>query len=101
MTYTSKTNSFFNTKIYDNLGKFAFSPVSWAFEMKCAGNVMIPFPDFGKLLLAALLAPILVPTTIVTTAIALCLAAISAVVHGLSLLVSGILDAASSLTPAF
>jgi hypothetical protein len=96
MTNVNKTNRFFKENVYSNLAGFALSPVSWAFETKSHGSVMVALPDFGKLLLAALLAPILVPATIATSAIALCLAGISALFHGLSLMVAGIADACSN-----
>lgn len=96
MTNVNKTNRFFKENVYPNLADFALSPVSWAFEMKSHGNVMVAVPDVGKLILASLLAPVLVPATIVTSVIALCLAGISALLHGLSLAVAGIVDACSS-----
>lgn len=96
MTNVNKTNRFFKKKVYDNLADFAFSPVSWAFKSQSHGSVMVAIPDIRKLLLAALFAPILVPATIATSAIALCLAGISALLHGISLLVAGIADCFSN-----
>ena len=98
MTYTSRTNHFFKKSVYKNLAHLAFSPVSWAFESETT-NHLIALPDLKKLLIAAVLWPIFLPATIATVAISLALAAVSALVHGLSLLVAGALDA-SPYSPA-
>lgn len=94
MTHVNKTNRFFKDKVYPNLGAFALSPVSWAFKPIVGDSLILP--HFGKLLLAALLAPVLVPATIVTSGIALCLVGISALLHGLSLMVAKIADCFSN-----
>lgn len=93
-SYVDSTNHFFKKNIYSNLGKLAFSPVSWAFETK--PTLYYPMPNFGKLLLAALFAPVLVPATVATSAIAICLAAASAFLHLLSLAVAKIADVCSN-----
>ena len=92
MTNVNKTNRFFNKNVYDNLNSFALSPISWAFETSDRG----PLPDIGRLFLATFCAPILIPATIATMAIALCLTAVTALIHGLSLLVAGIADCFSN-----
>ncbi len=100
MTNVNKTNRFFKKKVYGNLADFALSPVSWALKSHGHGShtgVMVAIPDFRKLLLAALLAPVLVPATIATSAIALCLAGVCALLHGLSLMVAGIIDFSSNI----
>jgi hypothetical protein len=94
MTHVNKTNRFFKDKAYPNLCAFALSPVSWAFKPVWGDSFAVP--HFGKLLVAALLAPVLVPATIVTSAIALCLIGISALLHGLSLMVAKIADCFSN-----
>lgn len=92
MTYVRKTNHFFDKTVYTNIKKVAFSPVSWAFEG--------PLP-IEKMLIAAVLWPILIPATVATIAISIALAAVSALAHGLSLLVAGAIDVfGSSQTPA-
>ena len=98
MTYTSKTHSFFKEKVYNSLYDFALSPVSWAFKEEPSSY--IPIPNISNLLLAAVLWPILVPATIMTTAISFALAAVSALIHGFSLLVSNALDAAQPTVSA-
>ena len=107
MTYTNKTNGFFKNKIYNNLEDFAFSPVSWMAECKRKNKninlkneslfynaVYMPIMSLVSMSLIAI-------SVIATILISLALAVVSALAHGLSLLVSGALDALpSSPVPA-
>jgi hypothetical protein len=101
MTYTSRTNHFFNQKIYHNLSFFACLPTNYI--------VLSPSEikrDQHQLSVAAFLLPIFIPAAIANfaislalvavSALALAVAAVSALVHGLALLAAGTLDALPS-----
>ena len=84
MAYVDRTNLFFQENVYPTIRNTAVFPVSLAFDAT------------SSMPATALLCPIVLPITIATTSFALCLAAVAVIVHGLSLIVAGIIDCYSN-----